>query len=445
MNRWHPGSWRDKPVKQLPTYKDQAALKSALEELASYPPLIFSGEALELKARLANVAAGKAFLLQGGDCAESFSQFRTSTIRDNLRVLLQMAVVLTFGGRLPVVKVGRVAGQFAKPRSEDTETREGKVLPTYRGDIINGFDFDAAQREPDPARMLRAYLQSASTLNMLRALSRGGFADLRQVHAWNVDFVGKSGPRYEAIASRIDEALSFMSAMGIEKGSAQVRQVELYTSHEALLLPYEEALTQRDEDSDRWFGCSAHMLWLGERTRQLDGAHVEYLRGISNPIGIKIGPSCTPDDLMRLLDALDPDNEPGRCTLIARMGVEKAAKALPPLLEAARKNGRVAIWSSDPMHGNTRKTSTGFKTRAFEDVVSEIETFLGACQQAGVTPGGVHLELTGEHVVECIGGHRAITEEQLAGGGYETLCDPRLNVDQALELAFRLAQVLERP
>ncbi len=443
MTRWTPDSWRKKPAKQLPRYPDERALAAVVGQLASYPPLIFSGEARALKAKLAKVAAGKAFLLQGGDCAESFNQFGTATIRDNLRVLLQMAVVLTFGGRLPVVKVGRVAGQFAKPRSEEVETRDGVTLPAYRGDIINGFDFEVMARLPDPQRMLRAYLQSASTLNMVRALSSGGFADLRQVHSWNVDFVGKSGSRYDAIASRIDESLAFMHAMGIA-GHHETKHVELYTSHEALLLPYEEALTQRDDDSDDYYCCSAHMLWLGDRTRQLDGAHVEFMRGIENPIGLKCGPSLAEDDLLRLIDVLDPDNEPGRLTLIGRMGVDKAEEHLTRLIAATRKAGRVAIWSCDPMHGNTRKTASGFKTRHFDDVAREVEIFLGVCAAQGVAPGGVHLELTGEHVVECIGGQRDITEEQLASGGYETLCDPRLNVDQALEMAFRLAQALER-
>ncbi len=443
MTRWSPNSWRTKSARQLPKYPDDNAVTKVLAQLASYPPVIFSGEARALKAKLANVSRGKAFLLQGGDCAESFDQFGTATIRDNLRVLLQMAVVLTFGGRLPVVKVGRVAGQFAKPRSEEVETRNGVTLPAYRGDIINGVDFEVMARLPDPQRMLRAYLQSASTLNMLRALSSGGFADLRQVHSWNVDFVGKSGSRYEAIASRIDESLAFMQAMGIA-GHHETKHVELYTSHEALLLPYEEALTHAEELSDEHYCCSAHMLWLGDRTRQLDGAHVEFMRGIANPIGVKCGPSLAEDDLLRLMDVLDPHNEPGRLTLIGRMGVDKAEAHLTRLARATAKAGRVAIWSCDPMHGNTRKTASGFKTRHFEDVVREVEIFLGVCAEQGIPPGGVHLELTGEHVVECIGGHADITEEQLASGGYETLCDPRLNVDQALELAFRLAQALER-
>lgn len=446
---WTPRSWRNRPACQLPQYPDAAKLAAVEARLKGYPPLIFAGEARQLKFRLAKVAAGKAFLLQGGDCAESFTDFHATSIRDNLRVLLQMAVVLTFGAKLPVIKVGRVAGQFAKPRSTDTETRDGETLPSYRGDIINGFEFNAASRTPDPERMERAYIQSAATLNLLRAFAQGGYADLHQVHAWNLSFVQKSGQNahYESVARRLDETLSFMAAMGITNDSSpQIREVEFYTSHEALLLHYEEALTRQDSTTARiaedyagdWYDCCAHMLWVGQRTRQPDGAHVEFLRGVHNPIGLKCGPDIEPDELMRLVDILNPTNEAGRLTLITRMGQGNVALRLPPLIRRIQSEGRTVVWCCDPMHGNTITTRNGYKTRMFSHILGEVRQFFDVHQAEGTYAGGVHFELTGRDVVECLGGDQAITEDHLAGGLYETLCDPRLNASQALELAFQL-------
>ncbi len=449
---WSPASWRGKKASQIPTYADQGKLAEIEARLATYPPLVFAGEARRLKQRLADVSEGKAFLLQGGDCAESFNEFRANTIRDNFRILLQMAVVLTFGSKKPVVKVGRVAGQFAKPRSNDLETRDGVSLPSYRGDIINGFDFDPVARAPDPARMERAYVQSAATLNLLRAFSYGGFADLRQVHAWNLDFVSKNSAQsshYENIAGRLDETLAFMEACHISsENTPQIHEVEFYTSHEALLLHYEQALTRRDSTSARpadgyegdWYDCSAHILWIGDRTRQLDGAHVEFLRGVKNPIGLKCGPSLNKDDLIRLIDILNPENQPGRLTLISRMGNDKIESHLPPLIQKVRAEGRKVVWCCDPMHGNTITASNGYKTRTFDHVLSEVKRFFEIHKSQGTIAGGVHFELTGKDVTECIGGGQAILEEHLAEGLYETLCDPRLNASQALELAFQLCR-----
>ena len=410
---------------------------------------MFAGEARQLKAKLAQVSEGKAFLLQGGDCAESFNEFRANTIRDYFRILLQMAVVLTFGEKVSVVKIGRVAGQFAKPRSSNDETRDGKTLPTYRGDIINGYDFNETSRIPDPERMIRAYVQSASTLNLLRAFAQGGYADLNQVHAWNLDFVKKSpqASRYESFAKRLDETLSFMAAMGINSQTTpQIREVEFFTSHEALLLYYEQALTRRDSTTARlddgyegdWYDCSAHMLWIGERTRQPDGAHVEFLRGVKNPIGLKCGPTLTPDELMVLVDKLNPNNEAGRLTLITRMGHENVEKKLPALIRRIKKEGRKVVWCSDPMHGNTITTQNGYKTRPFQNILNEVKRFNEVHKAEGSYAGGVHFELTGKDVIECLGGDQEITQEHLAEGLYETLCDPRLNATQALELAFQL-------
>jgi len=446
---WTPDSWRGKTKNQIPVYDNASELSDVEKTLASYPPLVFAGEARALKARLASVSRGESFLLQGGDCAESFNDFNATTIRDNFRILLQMAVILTFGGKKPIVKVGRTAGQFAKPRSNADETRDGVTLPSYRGDIINGYAFDPASRRPDPARMVRAYVQSASTLNLLRALSQGGYADLNQVHRWNLDFISKSSQssQYEALANKLDEALSFMKAIGISSSNTpQITETEFYTSHEALLLYYEQALTRRDSTTARsqdgyegdWYDCSAHMLWIGERTRQLDGAHVEFLRGVKNPIGLKCGPSMTPDDLMRLIDKLNPDNEAGRLTLITRMGHEAVESKLTPMLRKVKKEGRQVVWCSDPMHGNTITTANGFKTRPFQSVLLEVKNFAQLHEAEGTHAGGVHFELTGKNVEECIGGDQAITAEMLASGGYETLCDPRLNATQALELAFKL-------
>jgi 3-deoxy-7-phosphoheptulonate synthase len=446
---WNPSTWRSRPKHQIPEYPDKAKLTEVESVLSSYPPLVFAGEARQLKAKLAQVAEGQAFLLQGGDCAESFQEFRANTIRDTFRILLQMAVVLTFGQRRPVVKVGRVAGQFAKPRSNNDETRDGITLPTYRGDIINGFDFTPQSRIPDPERMTRAYVQSASTLNLLRAFAQGGYADLHQVHAWNLNFVSKSaqGSRYEKIAERLDETLDFMAAMGINSTTTpQIREVEFYTSHEALLLHYEQALTRRDSTTARyedgyegdWYDCSAHMLWIGERTRQPDGAHVEFLRGVKNPLGLKCGPNMSPDDLMTLIDLLNPGNEAGRLTLITRMGHEQLATKLPALIRRVQREGRKVVWCCDPMHGNTITTSNGYKTRPFQSVLTEVQRFFEVHRAEGSHAGGVHFELTGKDVVECTGGDQAITAEQLGEGLYETLCDPRLNASQALELAFQI-------
>jgi 3-deoxy-7-phosphoheptulonate synthase len=425
----------------MPQYADPQLLAEVEERLASYPPLVFAGEAQNLKGHLKKVCEGKAFLLQGGDCAESFAEFKADAIRDNLRILLQMAVILTFSQKRPVVKVGRVAGQFAKPRSSDTEARDGVTLPSYRGDIINGAGFEPASRQPDPERMERAYVQSAGTLNLLRSLTRGGYADLQHVHAWNLGFAAKSplNTHYENIAKRLDETVAFMAAMGITaETTPQIREVELYTSHEALLLHYEQALTRREADG--WYDGSAHMLWLGERTRQLDGAHVEFLRGIRNPLGLKCSTKLSPDELMRLIDVLNPDNEPGRLTLISRMGHEKVEQALPQLVSRVKSEGRHVIWCCDPMHGNTVTAPNGYKTRPFGWILDEVQRFFAVHHALGTYGGGVHFELTGRDVVECIGGDQAIREEHLGEGQYETLCDPRLNASQALELAFRLCQ-----
>lgn len=450
-NMWTPDSWRQKAKHQIPEYENQAKLKEVEQTLSKFPPLVFAGEARQLKARLAQVAQGKAFLLQGGDCAESFDEFRSNTIRDNFRILLQMAVVLTFGERKPIVKVGRVAGQFAKPRSNTEETRDGVTLPSYRGDIINGFNFDKASRVPDPERMIRAYVQAASTLNLLRALAQGGYADLNQVHAWNLDFVKKSSQatRYETVAKRLDDALTFMAALGItSETTPQIRESEFYTSHEALLLYYEQALTRRDSTTARpqdgyegdWYDCSGHMLWIGERTRQPDGAHVEFLSGVKNPIGLKCGPNMTPDELMVLIDKLNPTDEAGRLTLITRMGHEHVDKKLVPLLRRVKQEGRTVVWCCDPMHGNTITTPNGYKTRAFQSILNEVKGFNEVHKAEGTYAGGVHFELTGKDVVECLGGDQEITHETLAQGNYQTLCDPRLNATQALELAFQLCK-----
>lgn len=447
---WNPESWKTKAIHQLPTYPDAEQLAAYEATLATYPPLVFAGEARQLKAKLAQVAAGKAFLLQGGDCAESFREFRANTIRDTFRILLQMAVILTFREKLPVVKVGRVAGQFAKPRSSDMETRDGVTLPSYRGDIINGYDFNAQARIPDPERMLRAYMQSASTLNLLRAFAQGGYADLNQVHSWNLDFVSTSAQssRYEAVANRLDETLAFMAAMGINSQTTpQIREAEFYISHEALLLPYEQALTRHDSTTARekdgyegdWYDCSAHMLWIGERTRQPDGAHVEFMRGIKNPIGLKCGPTMTPEELVTLIEILNPVNEPGRLTLITRMGHQQVATKLPPLIRRVQEEGFNVVWCCDPMHGNTITTSNGYKTRPFQSILNEVRGFIEVHKAEGSFAGGVHFELTGKDVEECTGGDQEITHEQLGNGLYETLCDPRLNATQALELAFQLS------
>ncbi|MDR3424439.1 MAG: 3-deoxy-7-phosphoheptulonate synthase class II [Alphaproteobacteria bacterium] len=443
---WTPDSWRAKPVRQMPKYPDADELADVERQLETLPPLVFAGEARRLKKRLATVAAGEAFLFQGGDCAESFAEFSANNIRDAFRIILQIAVVLTFGGSIPVVKVARMGGQFAKPRSDDNETRDGVVLPSYRGDIINGLDFTAESRRPDPQRMIKVYHQSSSTLNLLRAFVQGGYADLHRVHQWNLDFVDSSlqGERYRALSGRIGEALDFMAACNITaETSSQIRETDFYTSHEALLLPYEQAMTRIDSTTGDWYDVSAHMLWIGERTRQLDGAHVEFLRGVKNPIGLKCGPKMTADELLRLIDVLNPANEPGRLTLIARMGDDKIATALPNLLRATKRDGRNVVWCSDPMHGNTHASDSGYKTRDFTHIVSEVRSFFDVCRAEGVHPGGMHVEMTGREVTECIGGASAVTDAGL-GERYETHCDPRLNATQALELAFLIADYVKQ-
>jgi 3-deoxy-7-phosphoheptulonate synthase len=443
--KWAPENWRTRPVSQMPDYPDQAKLNAVEDKLRGYPPLVFAGEARRLQETLGQVAEGKAFLLQGGDCAESFAEFSANNIRDTFRVLLQMAVVLTFGAALPVVKVGRMAGQFAKPRSAPTETIDGVELPSYRGDIINGIDFTKEARTPDPERLVQSYNQSAATLNLLRAFAQGGFADLHKVHRWNLDFVADSplGHRYREMADRLTETLDFMAACGMtSETSPQIRETEFFTSHEALLLHYEQALTRVDSLTGKWYGCSAHMLWIGDRTRQLDSAHVEYMRGIQNPIGLKCGPTSDPDELLRLIDILNPQNIPGRLTLIARMGHEKVDAKLPPLVRAVKRSGAKVVWSCDPMHGNTIKSSTGYKTRPFDRILSEVKGFFAVHRAEGSYAGGVHFEMTGQDVTECIGGAKAVTEEALADR-YHTHCDPRLNATQALELAFLIAEQLK--
>ncbi|MEQ8391428.1 MAG: 3-deoxy-7-phosphoheptulonate synthase class II [Thalassospira sp.] len=443
---WSTDSWRKLPVKQMPTYPDAQALEAVEQELGSYPPLVFAGEARALKEKLGAVADGKAFLLQGGDCAESFKEFHPNNIRDTFKVMLQMAVVLTYGAACPVVKVGRMAGQFAKPRSSDTETIGGVELPSYRGDNINGIEFTSEARIPDPQRQIRAYNQSASTLNLLRAFAQGGFADLSKIHRWNLSFVDGSpaGERYSKMTTQIDEAVAFMQACGITAETApQMRETDFYTSHEALLLGYEQALTRQDSLTGEWYDCSAHMLWIGDRTRNLDGAHVEFMRGVKNPIGMKCGPTMDEDDLIRLIDALNPANEAGRLTLIARMGADKVMDHLPRLVRRVKAEGRKVVWSCDPMHGNTIKAANGYKTRPFDSILSEVKTFFDVHKTEGTHAGGVHFEMTGTDVTECIGGAREVTEDALSDR-YHTHCDPRLNGGQALELAFLMAEMIKK-
>jgi 3-deoxy-7-phosphoheptulonate synthase len=443
---WTPASWRAKEAKHLPTdYPDMAALAGVEQVLRGMPPLVFAGEARRLKSLLGDVAAGKAFLLQGGDCAESFKEFHADNIRDTFRLILQMAVVLTFAGGKPVVKVGRMAGQFAKPRSAAIETIGDVTLPSYRGDIINGMDFTPEARTPDPQRLLQAYGQSASTLNLLRAFAGGGYADLYNIHRWTLGFVNDSpqGARYRELSEKISEALTFMAAIGVTPESQpDLHRVEFFTAHEALLLGFEEAMTRVDSTSGEWYDTSAHLVWIGERTRQLDGAHVEYFRGIKNPIGVKCGPTMEADDLLRLIDVLNPRNEPGRLTLYGRFGHDKIADRLPRLLEATKQDGRSVVWAIDPMHGNTLTAANGYKTRPFDRILSEVKSFVEICAAHGVHPGGVHLEMTGQNVTECLGGARALTEGDLADR-YHTHCDPRLNGEQALELAFLVAEKLK--
>ena len=441
---WKPSSWREKPAKHIPEdYPDQIKLAEVEKTLSTYPPLVFAGEARRLKSRLADVAAGKAFLLQGGDCAESFKEFQPDNIRDTFRVILQMAVALTFGAEKPVVKVGRIAGQFAKPRSSPVETIDGVELPSYRGDIINGIEFNEESRRPDPSRLLQAYSQSAATLNLLRAFSTGGYADVNQVHAWTLGFTeSEKAEKYREMAARITDTLDFMKAAGVTQETAHTLQsVEFYTSHEGLLLEYEEALTRLDSTSGKWLAGSGHMLWIGDRTRQPDGAHVEFLSGVLNPIGLKCGPTTTAEDLKVLMAKLNPENEAGRLTLITRFGAGKVAEHLPRLIKTVEEEGAKVVWVCDPMHGNTIKSSTGYKTRPFESVLREVREFFGAHASEGTVPGGVHFEMTGQDVTECTGGVRAVSEEDLSDR-YHTACDPRLNANQSLELAFLVAEEL---
>ncbi|KZM47825.1 3-deoxy-7-phosphoheptulonate synthase class II [Labrenzia sp. OB1] len=443
--KWSPESWRSKPILQVPEYPDQAAVADVEQRLATYPPLVFAGEARSLKHQLANIANGNGFLLQGGDCAESFAEHHPDHIRDFFRVFLQMSVVLTYAASQPVVKVGRIAGQFAKPRSSNFEKKGDVELPSYRGDIINDINFTTESRVPDPGRMAMAYRQSAATLNLLRAFAQGGFANLDQVHRWMLGFISDSpqGHRYQELADRISEALNFMKACGINSDSVpQLRSTDFFTSHEALLLGYEESLTRVDSTSGDWYATSGHMIWIGDRTRQPDHAHVEFCRGIKNPIGLKCGPSMTPDGLLELIDILNPENEPGRLTLIARFGADKVFDHLPQLIRAVEREGKSVVWSCDPMHGNTI-TAGGYKTRPFDRILKEVESFFEVHNAEGTHAGGVHVEMTGRNVTECTGGARALTAEQL-GDRYHTHCDPRLNADQALELAFLIAENLKK-
>jgi len=443
MSEWQKTNWRAFPRVQMPDYTDAAALSATEAQLSKYPPLVFAGEARRLTAALGAAARGEAFLLQGGDCAESFDQFSADGIRDTFKVMLQMAMVLTYGAKVPVIKVGRMAGQFAKPRSAPTEVIDGVELPSYRGDIINELPFTPQARLPDPAKMLQAYTQAAATLNLIRAFSTGGYADVHQVHSWTLGFTtGEKTEKYRALASRITDTLDFMKAAGVDSDRAHTLQtVDFYTSHEGLLLEYEEALTRLDSTSDNWLAGSGHLIWIGDRTRQPEGAHVEFCRGVLNPIGLKCGPSMTSEDLKVLMAKLNPENEAGRLTLIARFGAGKVAEHLPRLIQTVKEEGANVLWVCDPMHGNTIKSSTGFKTRPFDAVLREVREFFGVHASEGTVPGGVHFEMTGQDVTECTGGVRAVSEEDLSAR-YHTACDPRLNASQSLELAFLVAEEL---
>jgi 3-deoxy-7-phosphoheptulonate synthase len=441
---WSPSSWREFPIKQQPIYKDKEALLEIEKQLSSFPPLIFAGEARNLKKDLARAGRGEAFIIQGGDCAESFEAFNADTIKNLFKLILQMSVVVAYSSGKSVVKIGRVAGQFAKPRSSDFEEKNGVKLPSYRGDIINDIAFSEQAREPDPYRMVRAYYQSAATMNLLRAFSRGGLADLNEVHRWNLDFIKNHdiGKKYEAISCQIDKAMKFLKAAGLtSENTPQLRQTTLYTSHEALLLNYEEALTRKDSITQDWYNTSAHMLWIGDRTRDLDGAHIEYFRGIKNPIGCKVGPTMQPDELVELVKVLNPDNEEGKLNLIVRMGADKIDELFPPLLKAVKDANLNVVWTIDPMHGNVQKSSTGFKTRDFDNILLEVKSFINIHKAHGTVAAGVHLEMTGEDVTECTGSASCpITEDDLSSR-YHTQCDPRLNANQALELAFVISEV----
>jgi 3-deoxy-7-phosphoheptulonate synthase len=445
-NKWRINSWKDHQVKHVPNYKDKLKLEEVKSSLKNFPPLVFAGEVRSLKKLLAEVADGKRFLLQGGDCAESFSEFNADTIRDTFRVLLQMAVILTSGTNMPIVKLGRIAGQFAKPRSSPNEIINGIELPSYRGDIINGINFKKEDRDPDPSRMLQAYSQSASTLNLLRAFAVGGYADLRHVQSWNMGFVksGPQGERYRYIAEKIQESLNFMEALGINSNNtSQLRQVKYYTSHEALLLPYEESLTRIDSTSGEVYDTSAHFLWIGDRTRFLNSGHVEFCKGVQNPIGIKCGPTLDPDELISLLDVLNPSNEAGRITLITRYGHKNIKTYLPKLIRKVKDEGRIVVWSCDPMHGNTIKSNNGIKTRPFEKILGEVKQNIQIHNSEGSRAGAIHLEMTGQNVTECTGGLDDIKESNLADR-YRTHCDPRLNANQAIELAFLISDELKK-
>jgi 3-deoxy-7-phosphoheptulonate synthase len=446
---WTPASWSDLPAAQQPEWPDASELHAALEELRRLPPLVFAGEARRLTASLGRAARGEAFVLQAGECAEAFGEFSADDIRDKLKVILQMAVVLTYGSGRPVVKIGRIAGQFAKPRSSPTESANGQSLPSFRGHAVNDAIFDEKARRADPRRLVRAYHQSAATLNLLRAFTKGGFADLRQIHEWNQEFVANSpqGRRYEQLARQIDRSMRFMAACGVDLSRDPVlHEVDFYTSHEALLLPFEEALTRQDSLSGEWYCCSAHLLWVGERTRQTDGAHLEFLSGVRNPVACKLGPRATPDEVVEICERLDPQREPGRLTFISRMGAPLVEAKLPPLIQAARTTGSQVTWICDPMHGNTLTTSSGLKTRRFDDILAEIKGFFAVHGEQGSEPGGVHLELTNEDVTECLGGGGleagAITDDRLQDR-YRALCDPRLNAQQSLELAFEISEMLQ--
>ena len=444
-NDWVPTSWRERPITQGVTWPDDEHLARVERQLAAKPPLVFAGEVRRLREHLGQVVQGRAFLLQAGDCAESFYEGSADAIRDKLKVILQMAVALTYAAGVPVIKVGRIAGQFAKPRSDAFEERDGQTLDAFRGHIVNSDEFDAQARQPDPERMLGAYHQSVATLNLLRAFTTGGFAALSRVHAWNQEFVANSleGKRYAMVADEIERALLFMKACGIDlHDDSALQGVDFYTSHEALILPYEQALTRRDSLTGDWYDCSAHMLWIGDRTRQLDGAHVEFLRGVSNPLGLKVGPSLAPEDLLRLVDVLNPDNIPGRLTLISRLGRERISELLPPLVGTLRDEGRNVVWACDPMHGNTFVASGGQKTRRFDDILSEASQFFAVHQSLGTWPGGLHVELTGDNVTECLGGGSRLAEGDL-DTNYTSICDPRLNATQSLDMAFHVAEFLQ--
>ncbi|BED91330.1 phospho-2-dehydro-3-deoxyheptonate aldolase [Pseudoalteromonas sp. MM1] len=445
MQSWNPNSWRELPILQQPQYPDQDELKTVESQLKSAPPLVFAEETRSLFKQLEDVCEGRAFLLQGGDCAESFSDFNAANIRDTFKTILQMAVVLTYGGKCPVVKIARMAGQYAKPRSADLETIDGVSLPSYRGDIVNSFEFTEEARIPDPQRLMKAYHNSAATLNLLRAFAQGGLADLHQVNRWNMGFVAANPQkeRFQQLADKIQDALEFMEVCGINSTIApSLKETDLYTSHEALLLGYEEALTRRDHLSGDWYDCSAHFVWIGERTRQLDHAHIEFFKGIKNPIGVKVGPGMDPEDLIRLIDAVNPDNIPGRLTLITRMGADVLPEKLPALVRRVQQEGRKVIWSSDPMHGNTEKATSGYKTRSFDNIMREISQFFAVHKAEGSYAGGIHLEMTGQHVTECTGGAYGLSDDDLAQR-YKTQCDPRLNADQVLEVGFLVADLLK--